>query len=557
MKTSIDKYWQPTALLVLTVVMASLFARIDVDPHHQGIMFKPALDVAHGQMLFRDTYTQYGALTTLLQAWALRIFGDYLVVIQLQTAVFYGLIAFCLWHLWARIVPVWLVTFSVFIWVLMAPYYVWTFHPWSSVYALFFQLFSLVLLLRALHQESRFQIVLAGAAAVLAFWCRQPVGVFHCVVMAIFLATTPLVTGVEWRKALRDSAYFIAGIIAGSLPFLLWLVANNALHDMYLQSIKVAIAFGTNVGSHGAKSSNFLVAVLEALTGRHPWFFNYTYIWTLLPLVCLVFLGILLTKARRNLALNNNHLALYGLLAVSFGSWMQYYPRPDVAHCYWAATPMFGVLACAVWNGVRFRREQVRIAVAATIMVGLFGFDIGYRAYVGNKRLNQDYVKIEEPMVLRGMSATPRQASGLYKVSQILNAATEQGQRPLLNFSPDYLYLTFVGPQKNFHPMYNAKGAERLYPDFNARLQEYVVKERPLVLGTEGMNLPGARCVEVFGIYSINSPRRLTLYSYEAVSQTGSDSNCSQVVPVTDSYDGIFVPGLIRMWRQYLGIFKG
>src|SRR3954470_22772839 len=44
-----------------------------VDPHHDGIMLKPALDVLAGQTLFRDTFMQYGALTTYLQALALWI----------------------------------------------------------------------------------------------------------------------------------------------------------------------------------------------------------------------------------------------------------------------------------------------------------------------------------------------------------------------------------------------------------------------------------------------------------------------------------------------------
>jgi len=89
MGSIINKYFCPLALFALTLTIASIFSVLGVDPHHQGIMFKPAFDVAHGQMLFRDTFTQYGALTTLLHAWALRIFGDYLVVIQIETALFY------------------------------------------------------------------------------------------------------------------------------------------------------------------------------------------------------------------------------------------------------------------------------------------------------------------------------------------------------------------------------------------------------------------------------------------------------------------------------------
>jgi hypothetical protein len=200
MKAIIAKYYQPFLLFVLTLTVASIFLALDVDPHHQGIMLKPAIDVAHGQMLFRDTFFQYGALTTLFQAWALRIFGDYLIVIQIETAVFYGLISLCLYYLWLNILPRWLTTISVLIWLFIAPYFIYTFIPWSSVPALFFQLFSLLLIFHALRKQSRLMLILAGGVAVLAFWCRQTVGVFHCASLAFFLATSPLITGQQWEK---------------------------------------------------------------------------------------------------------------------------------------------------------------------------------------------------------------------------------------------------------------------------------------------------------------------------------------------------------------------
>jgi hypothetical protein len=58
-------------------------AFIDVDVNHDGVMFKPALDVAEGRILFKESYSLYGALTIIIQATALTIFGKYLIVIKL------------------------------------------------------------------------------------------------------------------------------------------------------------------------------------------------------------------------------------------------------------------------------------------------------------------------------------------------------------------------------------------------------------------------------------------------------------------------------------------
>ena len=64
--------------LFLTILfVAGYFAQMDPDWHHDGILFKPAIDVASGLSLFRDTFSQYGALTTYLHATALHLFGKH------------------------------------------------------------------------------------------------------------------------------------------------------------------------------------------------------------------------------------------------------------------------------------------------------------------------------------------------------------------------------------------------------------------------------------------------------------------------------------------------
>ena len=58
-------------VFLLTVGVVGALAVLQVDPHHDGVMLKPAFDVAAGQTLFRDTFTQYGALTPVWLTWLL------------------------------------------------------------------------------------------------------------------------------------------------------------------------------------------------------------------------------------------------------------------------------------------------------------------------------------------------------------------------------------------------------------------------------------------------------------------------------------------------------
>ena len=75
-------------LFITILAITFYFAHLDPDWHHDGIMFKPAVDVASGLSLFKETFTQYGALTTYLQAGAIALFGEHLIVLRFQAAFF-------------------------------------------------------------------------------------------------------------------------------------------------------------------------------------------------------------------------------------------------------------------------------------------------------------------------------------------------------------------------------------------------------------------------------------------------------------------------------------
>ena len=65
-------------VFLTTFLISGYLSTIGVEPHHDGIMFKPAVDFAEGKMLFKESFSQYGALTVLLQGLAIKIFGEYL-----------------------------------------------------------------------------------------------------------------------------------------------------------------------------------------------------------------------------------------------------------------------------------------------------------------------------------------------------------------------------------------------------------------------------------------------------------------------------------------------
>src|ERR1035437_2676492 len=64
-----------SGMCIAVAVVFLPFAYLEFDFQHDGLMMKTAMDLASGQRIFRDTFTQYGPLSSWIQALALVVFG--------------------------------------------------------------------------------------------------------------------------------------------------------------------------------------------------------------------------------------------------------------------------------------------------------------------------------------------------------------------------------------------------------------------------------------------------------------------------------------------------
>lgn len=487
-------YAQPLLLALLTYAVISRFAPIGVDAHHDGLLFKPALDVAEGKMLFRDTFTQYGALTTLLQASALKIFGRYLLVIRLQTAFLYALTAYFLWLIWKRLIPQWLATVCGLIYIFMAPYFLdryftditpnfgWWFLPWSSVYALFFQVLSLYLLILFIEKRSRRYLAAAGASVALTMWAKQNVGALLFCAMSFFLVCLPLFTKASWKKFLADAKFFAAGFFAVNAFFAVWLALNHAFKDMWLQSVEFALLWRKHVvgtwSLHAILSSFFPGPLAFSSTP--------SYVWRTLPVACLIlFVRTFLNYLWRG-PLDTKQLVIFASVLVCLASWGQYYPVLCERHTYWASAPMIGVFAFFVWDLVKNQFYVYRAAVALLAIALLFQADITRRIQGGAAKLGHEYVALEYPEILKGMKVPAYDALFLQRIaSDIDDYFKIYPEGGVINYNMDALFPAFVENLSNFHPLYvswpNVE-LETLYQDYRAKFEKYAAEKKPIII---------------------------------------------------------------------------
>lgn len=484
----------PVLIFFTTLFITSYFAHLGSDQHSDGILFKPALDVANGQMLFRDTFTQYGALTTLLQSLSIKVFGPFLINIRLQTAFFYALSSVMLWLIWKKFLPKLLALISIIIWILLAPYYIWPFIPWSSVYALFFQLLSTYLLIKYFEKNKKYLLLFSGLTAALTFWCRQPVGVFLVFFTSICLIYLFLIKKI---KIINLLTYYI-GSICISFVFFIWLFINNAFNDWWIQSIKQAYSFG--------KSFNGQISPLKIISALFPGSPNMypSLIWSILPISIFFVLLIIIFKTKNNQENSNKTIiinkdfssketTIFILSIISIGSWLQYYPVSCIRHVYWASTPTIALFIYLIWYLINFiflknkNSDLIQKIIIFIIVISIvFWKDIKTRVIIGINRSTQKTMTVNKPTVLKDIKYIPQEAYFYSTVSYIID--TYLNSHPgtnLITNGIDALTVTLTNKTENYDPLYiNWPSFSYLYPNHEKNMNLYIQKNHPLIIGS-------------------------------------------------------------------------
>ncbi len=456
----------------LTIGVAGYFSYLGVDPHHDGIMLKPASDIARGQMLFRDTFTQYGAFTTILQAWAVTVFGHSLVVINLLTVFFYGLVAIMLWLVWSLFLPHYLATIACVIWLFQAPYHDpgYAFLPWPSVYALFFQLVTLYTLLRFLQaKKARWQL-LAGGAAALTFWSRQPVGFLLMGSIVFFFLAMRL------KKYRLPSVlpFFVSHILTHTV-FFIWLLSNNAFADWFYQTIRFPATWATSA------SPEKIILLMNFFYNIFPNSYSPLSIWTLMPLVT-IYLGYTHFMSKK---ITGMQAMVLLATCVNLASWLQYHPVNDPRHLYWAAAPMIGFALYAALNLEAGKKKSIIFLIICLL---LFVPDMFYHARLARRKIRKfwSYPTISRPVVLKGMKVPPVEKRFFDETTNELDAFKKKYPNSFITTTGrDAMYSLFDGGNKNCYKFTVEWGwiafDPQLEADYFSAMKNCIKKYKPAV----------------------------------------------------------------------------
>jgi hypothetical protein len=487
------------AVFLFTAVWFSIFAVARLDMHHDAVMLKPAIDVAAGKVLFRDSFCQYGALAVWLQTLAVKIFGGELIVIQLLTVLFYCGIAVLCDRIFRRFLsfPFRLVNLGLF-WG-MAPFYVVPFHPWSSVYALFFMLLSTEFLLRYIERENWREAALAGVCAACAFLARHPCGVVSFGAGMLTLALAAAYLKRKWRYV----GVFAAGSAGVLTVFVLYLLLAGAWSDYLHQCFGFVGGFALERGGGGwGEKCGRLFPVFDGL-------FPVDVFYSLLPLVCIA-AGLksffALTRCE-DAETRHRKVKLLAVILAGLASWHQYYPVPCVRHLFWAAIPMFGVFAVVCERLWRCPDRKVPRRIAAGALLVMAMLPVGIRLYYGAVPFLRTF-GTRRSIDLPGVRYLRLSYSEYIVLDNLKRACSEVPPeilaRGVFNYTPDAV-LSVAFPETKFrHPMFvNWSGS--VYRDYPMLAVDYILTDRPPTVSSDELGFlenAGYRrydCGELYG----------------------------------------------------------
>lgn len=528
------------------------FARMGVDMHHDGIMLKPALDVLNGQVLFRDTFSQYGPLTTLIQVIGLWV-SPTLLMLKMMSVAAMTTALFFFYAAWREVLPRALAVVAAVLAGVLVPFFHpgWIVMPWSSDYAMLFQAVALFALLKALFTGDGRWGWLCGVAMAATFWCRQPVGL-TLIIAAGFTLVAAVATG--WRAPGERGTWRVfggvtGGVLAVSALMVGGMALNGALPYWWEQNIAwprrwadpAIRGFNLLEGQFGDLTLNpravlaLVVGLVTTLApwlagriiGREPsgkvvaiywavllvaawvgwwswraWFIVPGAGWSLLApavivamcLVVVVQAVIARIKGVRPGVVFFQTAALAGL---SLASLAQYYPVPCPRHVFWALAMGCGIFVLALWKWTRVPVWAVAAGLGLLLTPAVLE-NRGWAGYV----LREPGVVLERPAVLAGIKMGALEADFCMWLDDV-HAEIERMApgRGVALFGDDAFLVVPARTLRNPGP-YHVSWFPAMPPEEQRFRWSWILENRPALLVHIKTTNPVASFAENEGYYS-------------------------------------------------------
>ena len=408
------------------------FSRLNIDVYHTGIIFSKSMQLANGETLY-DGHFYYGPFTPFLNSIGLIIFGEKIYTIQLIASAFYGFISITLYWIFQRFLNNAMSFFLVLFSFSLAPFYYQEFHPWPSVFALYFLLAACYYLILFVETRQVKKVLIVGILCSLCFWARPRVGV---PLFFMLLALIPII------NQQMSTAYKNIFLVKKFIYVFAWLFLLVILALTIFDSVKSIPNFiypylnvSSTLGQHGLNPFGYIFSGATFSNGL-------TGIWSSLSLYLFVFQAYLLVILFLGRMKNNKYyLALLVYTAFCTISFLQTFPVIEERHLFWSNLP-FVALPFLILNELLKNILKTKIIWLKAILVlpmilvvyqiaNAYYYEIKHRFFVddGNfmtslpsKRIQTFKYDFNKPYILKGLKGTENQVKILNKLGDDIDS---------------------------------------------------------------------------------------------------------------------------------------
>ncbi len=164
----------PLLILSLELIYFLSFARLDPEPHHDGVMLAAAIGVSEGKIPNKEVFTQYGPVTPLFQGIWLRFTEPSLLSLRIFTALLLAICGLILFLILRSTTNLYLASLVSASWAVSYPFFILPINlPWASIIATLFVLISILVLINPrTGLQSNYGIILTTMILVFGIFVR-------------------------------------------------------------------------------------------------------------------------------------------------------------------------------------------------------------------------------------------------------------------------------------------------------------------------------------------------------------------------------------------------
>jgi len=229
---------------------------VNNDNLHWGWAYIAALDIKHGAIPHSEVIIFYGYVYTLIQSFALTLFGERLMSVGMVTALFYAVTLLLSYLIFLRFLRKSLAFVAVLLIFLIHPYII---YPFPNYIAYTFQLLALLIFLK--YPDKPYLIFLSGFFLCLSVLSRYSSVIAIVPPFLILLVWEYLAMRQKGKIMARKVIMMSCGFLLPLTIFFVYLYINSALDDFFYQNRMLAQIIGR--ADHWGTWLSFFAHVLQ------------------------------------------------------------------------------------------------------------------------------------------------------------------------------------------------------------------------------------------------------------------------------------------------------